>query len=156
MAKVGIVDTTFSRVDMHSFVEETLKGKVNLERYTVPGIKDTPVAAKILFGRYGCDIVIVLGMVGPQLVDKTCGHEASSAIQTVMLQEGKHILEVFVHMNEVKTDSALFALAKNRTTKHALNALKLLESKTALSQNAGKGLRQGFDDEGPVIERKGR
>jgi riboflavin synthase len=151
--KIGIADTTFSRVDMHAFAEETLKRadrRVSIERYTVPGVKDLPVACKRLFDFHGCDIVMALGMVGPMPVDKQCGHEASLAIQMVQLMTGRHVIEVFIHMDEAKDDRDLLALAKNRTTKHALNAIELLKGKEALSKFAGTGRRQGRDDAGPA------
>ena len=148
--KIGIADTTFSRVDMARFAISKIPKSFQIERYTVPGVKDLPVACKILFDRHKCDIVMALGMIGAQPVDKICGHEASSAIQIVQLQEKRHIIEVFVHMDEVKTDKALYALAKNRTEKHALNTIELLKGKEALIPYAGTGRRQGFDDEGPV------
>ena len=96
--KIGVADTTFSRVNMFEFVEQTIKQtnkNAQIERYTVPGVKDLPVACKKLFDFYNCDIVIALGMSGPMPVDKTCTHEASMAIQQVMLMTNKHILEVF-------------------------------------------------------------
>ena len=119
-----------------------------IERYTVPGIKDLPVACKILFKKYKCDIIMALGMAGPKPIDKQCSHEATLGLQEVQLLENKHILEVFVHMDEAKNDKATYKIAKNRTEKHAINAIALLKSKTALTKNAGKGIRQGKSDEG--------
>src|SRR3989338_8003240 len=129
---ICVADTTFSRVNMFPFVEEAVKDAINegsvdfnikIERYTVPGIKDLPVACKLLFEKYKCDIVMALGMVGPMPIDRQCSHEASLGIQAVQLVKSKHILEVFVHMDEAKNDKELFSIAKNRTHKHALNAL---------------------------------
>ncbi|MEM4032001.1 MAG: riboflavin synthase, partial [Zestosphaera sp.] len=71
--KVGVVDTTFARVDMGSIAEKTLKDllpNVVVVRYTVPGIKDMPVAAKKLIEERECEGVITLGWVGPTLTDK--------------------------------------------------------------------------------------
>ncbi|MBU2100054.1 riboflavin synthase [Candidatus Micrarchaeota archaeon] len=153
MVKIGIADTTFSRVDMFRFAEEQLKDsgfKDETERYTVPGVKDLPVACKILFEKFNCDLVLALGMPGKEKIDKVCSHEASTSIQELQLQTGKHILEVFVHMGEAKNDKELFQISENRTKKHVINALELLKSKTALSLFAGKGRRQGFSDEGSV------
>jgi len=151
--KIGIADTTFARVNMAEFAIEVIKkSNYEIERYTVPGIKDLPVACKILFEKYKCDLVMALGMAGPKPIDKQCSHEATLGIQSVQLKENKHILEVFVHMDEAKTDEELHQIAKNRTEKHALNALALLKSKIALTENAGMGKRQGKEDEGPLIK----
>ncbi len=149
--KIGLVDTTFSRVDMAEFALSVFSGKgISIERYTVPGIKDIPVACKKLFYEFDCDIIIALGMVGSEDIDIQCGHEASTAIQLVQLEFSRHILEVFVHMREATNNLDLFELAKNRTTKHAENVLALLNGKESLSKFAGTGRRQGRNDEGPV------
>ena len=151
--KIGIVDTMFSRIDLANFALEILKGKpYHVERYTVPGIKDIPVACKRLFQEYNCDIILALGMVGEQNIDKQCSHEASLGIQAVQLSTNKHIIEVFVHLDEAKDNSDLLELTKNRVEKHALNALELLKGKDALQENAGKGKRQGREDEGPILK----
>jgi Archaeal riboflavin synthase len=51
MNRVGIADTTFARYDMAgSAIKEFKKwASVKIERYTVPGVKDLPVAAKKTF-----------------------------------------------------------------------------------------------------------
>ena len=150
--KIGIADTTFSRVDMAPIAIDVIlkNSKHKIERYTVPGIKDLPVACKILFEKYKCDIVMALGMAGPMPIDRQCSHEASTGIQAVQLMKSRHILEVFVHMDEAKNDKELFSIAKNRTHKHALNAIELLKGKTSLSKYSGTGRRQGKEDAGPV------
>jgi len=149
--KIGIADTTFATVNMAEFAIDVIKKSDHeIERYTVPGIKDLPVACKILFEKYKCEIVMALGMAGPKPIDKQCSHEATLGIQSVQLKENKHVLEVFVHMDEAKTDEELYQIAKNRTEKHALNAIDLLKSKIALTKNAGQGKRQGNEDEGPI------
>ena len=147
-----MADTTFARIDMAKFAINIIKknSKHEIERYTVPGIKDLPVACKILFDRYKCDIVIAFGMAGPKPIDKQCSHEASLGLQNVQLMKSRHIIEVFVHMDEAKNDKELYKIAKNRAEKHALNALALLKSKTELTKNAGMGVRQGKDDECPI------
>ena len=83
-------------------------------------------------------------------IDKQCAHEASMGLQSVQLMSNSHILEVFVHMDEAKTEKEVYMIAKNRAEKHALNALELLKSKTALTKYAGKGRRQGKQDEGQI------
>jgi len=150
--KIGIADTTFARVNMADFAIDTIKknSKYKIERYTVPGIKDLPVACKILFEKYKCDIIMALGMAGPKPIDKQCSHEATLGLQEVQLFENKHILEVFVYMDEAKSDKETYKIAKNRTEKHALNTIALLKSKTALTKNAGRGIRQGKKDEGTI------
>jgi len=151
MAKIGIADTTFARINMADFaVDITKNSEHEIERYTVPGIKDLPVACKILFDKHKCDIVMALGMVGTMPIDKQCSHEASLGIQTAQLMANKHIIEVFIHPDEAKTDEELYQIAKNRTEKHTLNVLELLKNKEALTPNAGMGKRQGKDDEGPI------
>ena len=155
MAKinVGIADTTFARVDMGAMAIdeiETSTTKVNLIRYTVPGMKDLPVACKILFEQYDCEMCMALGMPGPEEKDKVCAHEASQGIISCQLQTGKHILECFIFSSEADTPEELIKICENRAREHAQNVLKLLFDKEWLIQNAGKGLRQGFPDEGPI------
>src|SRR3989304_3358610 len=50
MHRIGIADTTFSRINMGKIaIDELKKGaSVQVERYTVPGVKDLPVACKKL------------------------------------------------------------------------------------------------------------
>ena len=152
MARIGIADTTFARVDMAKFAVSIIKKNSDAEiiRYTVPGIKDLPVACKKLFEDDKCNIVMALGMTGQMPIDKQCSHEASLGIQQVQLMTNKHILEVFVHMDEAKDDKDLYELTKNRTEKHALNALELLKGKNTLQKFAGTGKRQGREDAGPI------
>lgn len=152
--RIGIVDTTFARSNMGDAAEQELAkfegGLHEVVRRTVPGIKDLPVECKILFEKFGCDIVIACGMVGRQPVDKTCAHEASMALQWVQLQTNKHILEVFVHEDEAADDRQLGWLMDRRTREHAENAYALLFEPERLRKSAGQGLRQGFEDAGPV------
>ncbi|MBI2650242.1 riboflavin synthase [Candidatus Woesearchaeota archaeon] len=152
MKKIGIADTTFARVDMAKFAIETIKknSDAKITRYTVPGFKDLPVACKKLVEEEKCDIVIALGMAGKMPIDKQCAHEAALGLQAVQLMTNKHILEVFVHMDEAKKENEIYEIAKNRAEKHALNALALLKGNTELTKYAGMGRRQGKEDEGPV------
>lgn len=153
MKKLGVVDTTFARVDMFQYVRKALldaKTNLHVERYTVPGIKDVPVACKLLLEKHDCDICIALGMPGNMPIDKQCSHEASLGIQHVQLMTNKHVLEVFVHMDEASDDKELLHIAKDRAYKHTLNALALLKSKDALQSGAGKGKRQGKEDVGEI------
>lgn len=152
MTRIGIADTTFARVDMAKFAMDVIKKSSNAQiiRYTVPGFKDLPVACKKLFDEGKCDIAMAFGMAGKAPIDKQCAHEAALGLQTVQLMTNKHILEVFVHMDEAKTEKEIYDIAKNRAEKHALNALALLKGKNALAQYAGMGRRQGKEDEGPI------
>jgi riboflavin synthase len=153
MKKIGIVDTTFARYDMgHSAIEE-LKSKqtgFKILRYTVPGIKDLPVACKKLFEEQACDIILALGMPGAKPIDKQCAHEASTGLIQTQLLCNRHILEIFVHEDEAANPQELAWLADKRAREHALNALDLLFHPQHLLQQAGKGLREGFTDAGPL------
>jgi riboflavin synthase len=152
MAKIGIADTTFARYDMGRAAIDELKKNCSakIERYTVPGIKDLPVACKKLFDERQCDIVMALGMPGSKPVDKTCAHEASSGIIMCQLMTGKHIIEVFVHEDEAPNERELAALMDKRTREHALNVVKLLFKPSILEREAGTGQRQGYEDVGPA------
>jgi riboflavin synthase len=57
---------------------------------------------------------------------------------------------VFVHEDEAKSEKELYRLAENRAREHALNALDLIFNPENLTKKAGKGLRQGFEDAGPL------
>lgn len=151
--KIGIVDTTFARYDMASAaIDEIKKNATNIEiiRYTVPGIKDTPVAAKKLIEEEDCDIVMVFGMPGPTEIDKMCAHEASMGLILVQLMTNTHVIEVFVHEDEAKDEKELAWLAERRAREHAINAIKLLFRPQDLTKLAGTGQRQGFEDVGPI------
>lgn len=153
MRKIGLVDTTFARYDMGRAAMEELEGLGTgfaIERYTVPGIKDIPVGCKRLITERGCEIVLALGMPGGQEIDRMCAHEASMAIQQVQLMTDTHVLEVFVHEGEAETDAELARLADRRAREHARNAFLLLFDPRELARHAGKGLRQGLPDEGPI------
>lgn len=152
MKKVGIADTTFARYDMGAAAIDELekRASVQIERYTVPGIKDLPVAAKKLIEENGCDIVMALGMPGPKDIDKQCAHEASLGIIAAQLLTSRHILEVFVYEDEVETEKELAWLADRRTREHAENVIKLLFKPQELVREAGMGKREGFEDVGPV------
>jgi riboflavin synthase len=157
-ARYGVVDTTFSTVDMGRIAVETL-GKIGIApnrivRRTVPGFKDLAVAALNLIQKEGCAIAIACGMPGPEPIDKQCGHEASLAIGQAQLMAGAHILEVFVHMDEAATDAELIALCQNRVAEHAVNAFWLIEKPGELVSRAGTGQRQGFADVGPADPKK--
>ncbi len=151
--KIGIVDTMFARYDMAKdviTVFEEFTGRITYERYTVPGIKDLPVAALKLIEERGCDLVIALGMPGPKAYDKMSAQVASTMIGQCQLMTRKHVIEVFVHEDEGKDDRHLKAIMKDRATKHAYNAIYLLLDPSWLTKRAGQGIRQGHEDAGPV------
>ena len=153
MKKIGIADTTFARFDMGASAIDELKSNdtgFKIIRYSVPGIKDLPVACKKLFEEQDCDIVMALGMPGSKPIDKQCAHEASTALIQTQLLTNKHILEVFVHEDEGKDENELAWLADKRAREHALNALDLIFRPEKLAKKAGKGLREGFEDAGPL------
>ena len=151
MKLIGIVDTTFSRVNMGAAAIDELRNTgtgFRIERYTVPGVKDLPVACKKLIEEKKCDIVMALGMPGPKDIDKVCAHEASTGLIQVQILTNTHIIEVFVHMDEAKDDKELVELANNRAREHAVNAYDLLFRPQRLTAQAGTGQRQGFEDAG--------
>ena len=66
MKVIGIADTTFAIADMAKIALKTIEEseyskKVRVVRYTVPGIKDLPVACKKLIEEEKADIVLALG-----------------------------------------------------------------------------------------------
>ncbi len=153
MKIIGIADTTFARVDMARAAIDQLQElspHISIKRYTVPGIKDLPVACKKLFTVQQCDLVMALGMPGAQPIDKQCAHEASTGLIQVQLECCKHIIEVFVHEDEAKNGKELSWLALQRSKEHAINVIDLLFHPDRLLKKAGKGLREGFPDAGPV------
>lgn len=151
--KIGICDTTFSRVDMADYAIKEIKqhlANVEFVRRTVPGVKDLPVACKKLIEEEGCEMVMALGMPGPEAIDKQCAHEASTGLITAQLMTNTHILEVFVHEDEGLDHKDLKTLAINRVTEHAQNLVKMLSGHDKLRKEAGKGMREGRPDAGPV------
>lgn len=151
--RIGIADTTFARQDMAKIAINAIKdmiGGVGIERYTVPGIKDLPVACKKLIEEGHCDAVMAFGMPGPEEKDKICAHEASSGIIGAQLMTNTHIIEVFVHEDEAKTEKELIRICEERARKHAINIVNMLLKQKTLEKNAGMGLRQGGPDAGPL------
>ncbi|KYK30111.1 MAG: riboflavin synthase [Candidatus Proteinoplasmatales archaeon SG8-5] len=153
MKRIGIADTTFARFDMASAAIDELRKTgtgFRVERYTVPGVKDLPVASKKLIEEKGCDIVIALGMPGAAEIDKTCAHEASTGLISVQVMTSRHIIEVFVHEDEAESEKELGWLAERRAREHAVNAYDLLFRPARLQKMAGTGQRQGFEDAGSL------
>ncbi len=152
MKTIGIVDTSFSRFDMAaSAVDELRKqgGGFEILRYTVPGIKDLAAGAKVLLDR-GADLVLTLGMVGRQTVDKDCALAADFGLQMVQATTGKHIIGVMVHEEEAADEAKLAWLFDRRTREHAINAYDLLFRPEAIRARAGTGQREGYADAGRI------
>ncbi len=157
MRKIGIVDTTFARVDLATPAVRALKGAgtgFTIVRRTVPGIKDLPVACRRLFAEEHVDLCLALGMPGRGEYDRTCAHEASLGLLFTGVLEARPIVECFVFEGEAATPAELEALARRRAEEHALNAYALLFRPQDLARRAGSGLRQGFPDAGPVRPRR--
>jgi len=152
MKKVGVADTTFARYDLGAAAIDELRknASVKIERYTVPGIKDLPVASKKLIEEKGCDIVMALGMPGAADIDKQCAHEASTGIIAAQLLTSTHIIEVFVYEDEIEGEKELAWLADRRAREHAQNVIKMLFKPQEMEREAGMGKREGFEDAGPL------
>lgn len=151
--KVGIADTTFSRVDMAKYALEVLFEHIpdlDVTRFTVPGIKDLPAVARRLMDE-GCEAVMTFGWVGPTSVDKYSYLAMSIGLALLQVLMGRHIVDVTVHEDEVADEESLRAIAIDRARKHALNLARLLlYGGKGLTPYAGKGLRQGAPDVGPI------
>jgi len=156
MEKIGVVDTMFARYDMGSEALDELAScpgygvRFGVVRRTVPGFKDLAVAAKRLIEQDSCAIVVALGMPGKAPIDKTCAHEASTGIMMAQLLTSTPILEVFVHEDEEENPSDLVPVFKDRARKHARNAYWMLFEPEELVRRAGRGVRQGYADAGPI------
>ena len=154
--KIGVVDTMFARFDMGAAARAELEEcpgygtKFKVVSTTVPGFKDLAVAAMNLIEQQGCSIVVALGMPGSAPIDKQCAHEASMGIMQAQLLTATPILEVFVHEDEADEPIVLRRLFENRSRQHARNAYWMLFEPEQLSQRAGRGIRQGFGDAGPL------
>jgi len=150
--KIGVVDTTFARVDMARYAVDALQARgtgFRVLRDTVPGIKDLPVACRRMFLE-GADLCLALGMPGRAEYDKTCAHEASLGLLFAGVLEAKPVVECFVFEDEATGPRELATLARRRAEEHAENAYALLFRPQELAHRAGGGLRQGFADAGPV------
>jgi riboflavin synthase len=156
MDRIGVVDTMFARYDMGTEAIDELEAcpgfGTNFEvvHRTVPGFKDLAVACKRIIEHEGCLIVVALGMPGKAAIDQVCAHEASQGIMQAQLMTSRHILEVFVHENEEEDPVKLAAVCSNRARKHALNAYWMLYEPEQLLRRAGHGVRQGYEDAGPL------
>ncbi|HYB63053.1 MAG TPA: riboflavin synthase [Thermoplasmata archaeon] len=153
MKKIGVVDTTFARVDLARYAVRALGASgtgFRIVRRTVPGVKDLPVACRQLFAQDGVDLCLALGMPGRAEYDRTCAHEASLGLIFTAVLEQRPFVECFVFEGEAASDPELEQLGRRRAEEHALNAYAMLFHPSALSRHAGEGLRQGFPDAGPA------
>ena len=129
---------------------ESLDPEAQILRYTVPGIKDLPVAARRLINE-GCEGVITLGWVGRTMLDKYSYLASSIGLITVQVLTSKHVIDVTVHEDEAESEEKLAEIALDRTRKHAANLVYLVrDGREALTKYAGKGLRQGYKHVGPI------
>jgi len=153
MTRYAVIDTTFAVVNQGDITAQALLDSGVAEsaiyRATVPGFKDLGAACAIAFDA-GCDIAIACGMVGADPVDKECAKDASFGIQMAAVQARRHILEVFVHMDEASDPQVLASVVANRCYEHGVNAYWLMAAPTELRRRAGTGQRQGFDDVGSL------
>lgn len=161
--RVGVADTMFARGDMGGLAERTLreyalqrKWRVEVVRVTVPGMKDLPVACKKLLEEEKCGIALALAFVGGEEIDEQCALVADVGLQQAQLLTGKHIVGVMVYSNEARgkdgkiDDKKLASIMRDRTVKHAKNALDLLFAPESLRKKAGSGQRQGGKNAGFV------
>lgn len=151
--KVGIVDTSFARVDMARFAIDEIRKtttRIKIIRRTVPGIKDLAVECKKLIEEEQCEACMAFGMPGPTEKDKTSALVASLGIQMAQLMTNRHILEVFVHEDEAKNKEELYMLCENRAREHAQNLIRMLLYPEKMIKRAGTGQREGFEDVGAL------
>lgn len=154
--RIGVVDTMFARYDMGSAARAELAEcpgygeEFEVLSQTVPGFKDLAVAAKNMIEKQHCAIVVALGMPGSAPIDKQCAHEASLGIMQAQLMTSTPILEVFVHEDESDDPAVLARVFEDRSRKHARNAYWMLFAPEELAARAGRGVRQGFGDAGPL------
>jgi riboflavin synthase len=154
--RIGVVDTMFARYDMGQAACDELaicpgyNKTFKVISQTVPGFKDLAVAAMNLIEQDGCSIVVALGMPGSAPIDKQCAHEAAMGIMQAQLLTATPIIEVFVHEDESTDPKVLASVFENRSRKHARNAYWMLFEPEQLRRRAGQGIRQGFDDAGPL------
>ncbi len=153
MKCVGIVDTTFARVDMAKYALEVIEKELpgyRVLRHTVPGIKDLPGAARRIIDM-GCDSIITFGWVGAKPVDKYSYIASSMGLIMLGVLTGKLIIDVTVHEDEAETPEELKRIAVHRARAHAKNLVDIIKGGLqALTPKAGMGVRQGYPDVGPI------
>ncbi len=151
--RIGVIDTTFSNIDTASIAIKEIKrlaNQVTIRRYTVPGLRDIPLACKILIEREKCGIVLATGMVSRKGAEKQVENQAVQGIMMVQLQTGRHVITAFFDEHETRDKTKLYTIVVDRVRKHAQNSLKLLAVPESLTDYAGLGLRQGGKDVGQI------
>ncbi|MCE4615232.1 MAG: riboflavin synthase [Desulfurococcales archaeon] len=149
---IAVIDTMFSRVDMGSVAYETLREELpsyKIERFTVPGAKDLPGAARRAIDK-GCEGVITLGWIGKREADRITYLVSSMGLVMLSVLTGKIIIDVTVHEDEAENLEDLKKIALDRAKDHALNLSYMLKKPEVLTKKAGKGIRQGYPNAGPI------
>ena len=112
---VGIADTTFSTIDVAAIaIKEIMKlaPRAHVKRYTVPGIRDTPLACKVLIEKEECDIVLATGMVSEKGFEKRVEDQAVMGIILVQLLTSRHVVCAFFDENSAQfTDQVRSAVS---------------------------------------------
>ncbi|MEM1519447.1 MAG: riboflavin synthase [Pyrobaculum sp.] len=152
MTCIGVVDTTFARIDLAAVAMDELKNlmpDVLIKRLTVPGIKNT-IWAALQLSKEGCDAVVVLGWVGPTQVDKYSYLATSIGLIQLQIATGVFVLDITIHEEEGGGDEKkLKEVAVDRVKKHMWNLYQILRGD--LQRYAGRGLRQGYPHAGEII-----
>jgi riboflavin synthase len=151
--RIGVIDTTFSNIDTASIAIKEIKrlaNQVTIRRYTVPGLRDIPLACKILIEREKCGIILATGMVSRKGAEKQVENQAVQGIMMVQLETGRHVITAFFDEHETRDKTKLYKIVVDRVRKHAQNSLKLLAVPESLTDFAGLGLRQGGKDVGQI------
>jgi len=149
---VAVIDTMFARVNMGDIAQETLQRELpgyRVMRITVPGIKDLPGAARRAWDS-GCEAAITLGWVGKREADRLSYHAMSTGLIILQVLTGMTIIDVTVHEDEAEEPGELRRIAVERTRDHARNLAIMLRRPEALTRRAGRGVRQGYPDAGPL------
>ena len=152
MKCVAVIDTMFSRVNMGDIAEEVISRGLpgyRVERITVPGIKDLPGAARRAFDA-GCKAAITLGWVGKREADRLSYLAMSTGLIVLQVITGMTVIDVTVHEDEADDPDELKRIAVERARDHARNLVLMLKDPGALRSLAGKGIRQGYPDVGPL------
>jgi len=150
---VAVIDTMFSRVNMGTIAYETIREELpnyKVERITVPGAKDLPGAARRAIDS-GCEGVITLGWIGRREADKITYLVSSMGLVMLGVLTGKIIVDVTIHEDEADNPEELRKIAQDRARDHARNLAYMLKKPESLVKRAGKGVRQGYPDAGPII-----
>lgn len=152
--KVGVADTTCAQYDMGGLAVETLRehSDVAIERYTVPGHDELPLACQRLAEEYDCDVVLAFAMKSNTSRNVDPVPASGRDFVNVALKTNTHVLKVFADAVETKSRERMIEILEDRVRGRTMSALELLEDKEALTPKAGQGIRHGIEDEGPMTE----